>query len=122
MDAMLRCAARAEDHRLRREVGLSIGRMMSAYEEDDDVKRLIAGALGCTDWTVGKEDDEEDGDDIGDEMDIDWVFSPDSDDEHCNIQNAGGFNGDGDGDSNNNNGDTQGLLTRYKPTPPGATA
>lgn len=85
MDAILRCAARAEDHRLRREVGLSIGRMMSAYEEDDDVKRLIAGALGCTDWTVGKEDDEEDGDDIGDEMDIDWVFSPDSDDEHCNI-------------------------------------
>eukprot|EP00584_Thalassiosira_punctigera_P006574 CAMPEP_0172540380 /NCGR_PEP_ID=MMETSP1067-20121228/11412_1 /TAXON_ID=265564 ORGANISM="Thalassiosira punctigera, Strain Tpunct2005C2" /NCGR_SAMPLE_ID=MMETSP1067 /ASSEMBLY_ACC=CAM_ASM_000444 /LENGTH=1190 /DNA_ID=CAMNT_0013326233 /DNA_START=169 /DNA_END=3741 /DNA_ORIENTATION=+ len=63
LESMLSCAARAEDHRLRREVGLQIGRMMSAFEEDDVVKKLIFKALGCTNWKVGKED--EDGDESG---------------------------------------------------------
>ncbi|KAL9180489.1 hypothetical protein ACHAXT_010942 [Thalassiosira profunda] len=62
LDAMLACASRTNDHRLRREVGLQIGRMMSVYEEDDDAKKLILRALGCTNWKVGKED--EDGNEI----------------------------------------------------------
>jgi len=62
LDAMLSCAAGTEDHRLRREVGLQVGRMMSIFEEDDDVKKLLSKALGCTDWKVGKEEDEAGGD------------------------------------------------------------
>lgn len=56
LDSMLACAARATDHRLRREVGLQIGRMMSLFEEDDDVKKLITLALGCRDWNFGREE------------------------------------------------------------------
>ena len=59
LEAMLTCASRTNDHRLRREVGLQIGRMMSVYEENDDVKKLIYRMLGCTDWTIGKEDEED---------------------------------------------------------------
>lgn len=63
LDSMLACAARAEDHSLRREVGMQIGRMVSVFDEgrDDDVKKLICKALACTDWKVGKEEDNEDG-------------------------------------------------------------
>lgn len=57
LDSMLACAARVANHRLRREVGLQIGRMMSVFEEEDDVKMLIHKALGCTNWKVGKEDE-----------------------------------------------------------------
>ena len=57
LDAMLTCAAKTKDVRLRREVGLQIGRMMSVYNEDEDIKKLVSTALGCTDWTVGKEDE-----------------------------------------------------------------
>lgn len=64
LDAMLSCAASTEDHRLRREVGLQIGRMMSLFEEDDDVKKLVAPALGCSDWKVGKDDDNKDGEGV----------------------------------------------------------
>ncbi|KAL7472645.1 hypothetical protein ACHAXS_013024 [Conticribra weissflogii] len=53
LDHMLTCAARARDHRLRREVGLQIGRLVSNFEEDDDVKKLVASSLGCADWKVG---------------------------------------------------------------------
>ena len=56
LDSMLACAAGAVDHRLRREVGLQIGRSVSTFEEDEDVKRLVASALGCRDWRVGKEE------------------------------------------------------------------
>lgn len=59
LDAMLSCAVSTEDHRLRREIGLQIGRMMTLFEEDDDVKKLAAPALGCRNWKVGKEDDSE---------------------------------------------------------------
>lgn len=50
LDAMLALCAQTHDHRLRREVGLQIGRMISLIEEEDDVKQLVAGALGCRDW------------------------------------------------------------------------
>ena len=59
LDAMLTCASKTNDHRLRREVGLQIGRLMSIYDEDDDVKKLIYRELGCSDWTVGKEEEED---------------------------------------------------------------
>jgi len=57
LDHMLTCAARAKDHRLRREVGLQIGRLVSNLEEGDDVKKLVASALGCADWKVGSDKD-----------------------------------------------------------------
>ena len=59
LDAMLSCAVSTEDHRLRREIGLQIGRMMSLFEEDDDVKKLVVPALGCINWKVGKDGDNE---------------------------------------------------------------
>ena len=34
------CASRTDDHRLRREAGLQIGRLTTAYEEDDDAKKV----------------------------------------------------------------------------------
>ena len=58
LNSMLICASTTIDHRLRREVGLQIGRMMSVYVENDDVKKLIYRELGCSDWTVGNEEDE----------------------------------------------------------------
>ena len=75
LDAMLGLCARTNDHRLRREVGLQIGRLMSVLEQDDHVKKLVAGALGCPDWkgnaenaaggletlTIEELDDEEEG-------------------------------------------------------------
>ncbi|KAL7535198.1 hypothetical protein ACHAXR_006334, partial [Thalassiosira sp. AJA248-18] len=62
LDAMLSCASRTCDARLRREVGLQVGRMVSVYEEEDEVKKLMQGALKCSDWRVGKED--EDGNEV----------------------------------------------------------
>ena len=60
LDAMLSCAALTNDHRLRRELGLQIGRLMSVYDEtdDDEVKKLVHRGLGCTDWKVGKKDED----------------------------------------------------------------
>jgi hypothetical protein len=55
LDAMLALCARTNDHRLRREVGLQIGRMIAVLEEQDDVKKLVAGTLGCLDWRVGSD-------------------------------------------------------------------
>lgn len=52
---MLALCARTNDHRLRREVGLQIGRMISVLEEQDDAKKLVAGPLGCLDWRVGSD-------------------------------------------------------------------
>ena len=64
LDTMLTSAATTNDPRLRRELGLQIGRWMSVVAEandgnDDEVKRLIYRGLGCTDWKVGKVDDGE---------------------------------------------------------------
>ena len=59
---MLSCAARTEDARLRRWVGLQIVRMMRAFEEEDEVKKLVSRTLGCSDWKVGREEDGVDGD------------------------------------------------------------
>ncbi|KAL3806885.1 hypothetical protein ACHAXA_000795 [Cyclostephanos tholiformis] len=58
LDAMLSCAAQTNDHRLRRELGLQIGRLMSVYceNDNDEVKKLVYIALGCTNWKVGNED------------------------------------------------------------------
>jgi len=64
LNSMLICASTTIDHRLRREVGLQIGRMMSVYVENDDVKKLIYRELGCSDWTVGKEEEEK-GENVG---------------------------------------------------------
>jgi len=61
LDAMLTCAAKTDDHRLRREIGLQIGRLVSVIEESDDVKKLVAKALGCSNWKIGHEDDNETG-------------------------------------------------------------
>lgn len=58
LDAMLVLCARTNDHRLRREVGLQIGRMIAIFEEQDDVKKLVAGTLGCLDWRVGNDSKE----------------------------------------------------------------
>jgi hypothetical protein len=52
LNAMLELCARTDDHRLRRDVGLQIGRMLSLIEEEDDVKKLVAASLGCRDWKV----------------------------------------------------------------------
>ncbi len=54
LDAMLLCAAQTNDHCLRHELGLQIGRLMSVYDEKDDneVKKLIHRELGCTNWKV----------------------------------------------------------------------
>lgn len=52
LDAMLTLCATTFDHRLRREVGMQIGRMMSLFEEDDDVKKMVASALGCRNWRL----------------------------------------------------------------------
>jgi hypothetical protein len=48
LDAMLLCAARMNDHCLRRELGLQIRRLMRVYDEKDDneVKKLIHRELG----------------------------------------------------------------------------
>ena len=59
LDAMLTCAANTDDHRLRREIGLQIGRLLSVIEDSDDVKKLVSNAIGCSNWKVGREDDEE---------------------------------------------------------------
>ena len=64
LDTMLTSAATTNDPRLRRELGLQIGRWMSVVAEandgnDDEVKKLIYRGLGCTDWKVGKVDDGE---------------------------------------------------------------
>ena len=56
LDAMLSCASRTNDHRLRRELGLQLGRLMSVYEDNDDLKKLICRELGCTNWKIGVED------------------------------------------------------------------
>eukprot|EP00984_Skeletonema_dohrnii_P002441 scaffold842_cov101-Skeletonema_dohrnii-CCMP3373.AAC.3 len=61
LDAMLTCAAKTDDHRLRRELGLQIGRLVSVIEESDDVKKLVSKALGCSNWKIGHEDDNEAG-------------------------------------------------------------
>ncbi len=61
LDAMLTCAATTDDYRLRREIGLQIGRLVSVIEESDDVKKLVAKALGCSNWKIGHEDDNETG-------------------------------------------------------------
>jgi hypothetical protein len=61
LDAMLTCAAKTDDHRLRREMGLQIGRLLNVIEESDDAKKLVAKALGCTNWRIGHEDDNESG-------------------------------------------------------------
>ncbi|KAL3800327.1 hypothetical protein HJC23_003623 [Cyclotella cryptica] len=55
---MLVLCARTNNHRLRREVGLQIGRMMAVFEEQDEVKKLVACVLGCHDWKVGNESGE----------------------------------------------------------------
>lgn len=55
LDAMLLCASRSNDHRLRRELGLQLGRLMSVYEDNDDLKKLICRELGCTHWKIGAE-------------------------------------------------------------------
>ena len=34
---------------------------MSVYDADDDVKKLIYKQLGCSDWTVGKDEEENPG-------------------------------------------------------------
>ena len=52
LDTMLTLCATTLDHRLRREVGMHVGRMMSLFEENDDVKKLVAHALGCSNWRV----------------------------------------------------------------------
>lgn len=62
LDALLTCAATTDDPRLRREMGLQIGRWMNVVAEenggnDDEVKKLIYRGLGCTDWKVGKCED-----------------------------------------------------------------
>jgi hypothetical protein len=62
LDAMLTCAANTDDHRLRREIGLQIGRLLSVIEDSDDVKKLVSNAIGCSNWKVGHEDDEEQAD------------------------------------------------------------
>ena len=54
---MLSCVARMEDTRLRREVGLQIVQMMRAFEEEDEVKKLMSRALDCSDWKVGRKED-----------------------------------------------------------------
>lgn len=56
LNAMLSCASRTNDHRLRRELGLQLGRLMSVYEDNDDLKKLISRELGCTNWNIGAED------------------------------------------------------------------
>jgi len=61
LDAMLTCAAKTDDHRLRRELGLQIGRLVSVIEESDDVKKLVSKALGCSNWKIGHEDDNDAG-------------------------------------------------------------
>ena len=61
LDAMLTCAAKTDDHRLRREMGLQIGRLVSVIEESDDVKKLVSKALGCSNWKIGHEDENEAG-------------------------------------------------------------
>ena len=65
LNSMLICASKTIDHRLRREVGLQIGRMMSVYVENDDVKKLIYRELGCNDWTVGKDEEEKEKENVG---------------------------------------------------------
>ena len=70
LDAMLTCAAITDDPRLRREVGLQIGRWMNVVAEANDgndvsVKKLIYRGLGCTDWKIGTS---EDGDDNENEL------------------------------------------------------
>ena len=61
LDAMLTCAAKTDDHRLRREMGLQVGRLMGVIEECDDVKKLVSNALGCSNWKIGSEDNNEAG-------------------------------------------------------------
>ena len=56
LDAMLSCASRTNDHRLRRELGLQLGRLISVYEDNDDLKKLMCKELGCTNWKIGVED------------------------------------------------------------------
>lgn len=58
LDAMLTCAAKTDDHRLRREMGLQIGRLLSVIEESDDVKKLASKAL-ASNWKIGLTDDNE---------------------------------------------------------------
>ena len=60
LDAMLTCAAKTDDHRLRREMGLQIGRLLSVIEESDDVKKLASKAL-ASNWKIGLTDDNEAG-------------------------------------------------------------
>ena len=102
LDTMLTSAATTNDPRLRRELGLQIGRWMSVVAEandgnDDEVKKLIYRGLGCTDWKVGKVDDGENDeteqvssftaltieelDDDGEEKEIDEVDETDETDE-----------------------------------------
>ncbi len=62
LDAMLTCAAIIDDPRLRREVGLQIGRWMSVVAEANDgddipLKKLIYRGLGCTNWKIGTSED-----------------------------------------------------------------
>jgi hypothetical protein len=54
LDAMLLCDAQMNDHCLRCELGLQIGRLMSVYDEKDDdkVKKLTHRELGCINWKV----------------------------------------------------------------------
>lgn len=49
-DAMLASCATTDDHRLRRDIGVQIGRMIALIEEGNDVKKLVAVALGCRNW------------------------------------------------------------------------
>ena len=48
LTALLDCAVSTSDHSLRREIGSAIGRLVTSFEEDDDVMKLVSPLLGYT--------------------------------------------------------------------------
>ena len=84
LDAMLALCATTDDHRLRREVGVQIGRMIALIEEDDDVKKLVAVALGCNNWRA-KDANDNDG---VESLTIEELDEKEDDD--CGEENADG--------------------------------
>jgi len=78
LEAILKCAAKIEDHFLRREMTVVIGKIMTALESEDEVKKIVKPVLMAQ--KVGEDIDDHAG------LTIEEVYNEDEDEKHADVE------------------------------------
>ena len=56
LESMLTCAAQVKDHFLRREMTVVIGKILKAFQDDEEIKKIVKPFLTGSDKNTGKDD------------------------------------------------------------------